>query len=167
VRNQVVGGRRVRLQCPSGDVECLAQVVGSSLSPAIRPQEIRNLLSMEAVCWHEREQLDEAGRLPQLPCAILDDSAPTETLKLPRRLTRTASDTLPRVLRGLCSPWAARRGRGIPHLDQSPEITSVSRMNESSTRVKGKNNPFAEKASPWGNAPDSQNCQTNLWDAQR
>jgi hypothetical protein len=63
-----------RVECPTGGVERLTQVVGGGFPVRVGPEDVHDLLAVEAVAWSKGEQLDEARSLPQAPLVILYSS---------------------------------------------------------------------------------------------
>ncbi|MDP2711265.1 MAG: hypothetical protein Q8O56_08600 [Solirubrobacteraceae bacterium] len=65
----------------SRDVQRLSQVVGGSGRIAVRPEDLHDLLAMQASPRGEREQLDEAAGLAQAPCPLGERASRDEHAK--------------------------------------------------------------------------------------
>jgi hypothetical protein len=88
-----------------------AQGVGGGLPAGVGPQEVHDLLSMQAMRGGQDEQLHQGCRLPQAPLALLDRSGANRNRELTEQLdayrltrpTRSACAARPRRL-GCWSP---------------------------------------------------------------
>ncbi|MDQ5812923.1 MAG: hypothetical protein M3358_19785 [Actinomycetota bacterium] len=74
-------GGSIWFERAAGDVEGLVEVVGGGLRREIRPEEVHDLLAVEAVIRGEGKQLHEAGGLPEPPLAFPDDPRPCRDLE--------------------------------------------------------------------------------------
>ncbi len=72
VQVQVAGGGGLRLEGPSGDVKGLVEVVGGGPGLEVGPEEVQDLLAVEASARRQGEQFDEARGLAQTPFILPD-----------------------------------------------------------------------------------------------
>jgi hypothetical protein len=68
-----VGDGRVGIEDPTRGVKSHAQVIGGRLGAQVGPKHLHGLLSVEAVViGGQGQQLDQPGRLPELPRTLFD-----------------------------------------------------------------------------------------------
>jgi hypothetical protein len=101
-----------------------AQGVGGGLPAGVGPQEVHDLLSMQAMRGGQDEQLHQGCRLPQAPLALLDRSGANRNRELTEQLD---AYRLTRPTRNACAARPRRLGCWSPlrHLHRASLGTMI------------------------------------------